>query len=40
MIKHFEDEPKIYYGGRTTQYRNKYDIRQVEYVSLKNFKSF
>lgn len=37
---HFEDEPKIYYGGRTTQYRNKYDIRQVEYVSLKNFKTF
>ena len=36
----FNDDPKIYYGGRTTQYRNNYDIRQVEYISLKNFKEF
>ena len=36
----FADEPKIFYGGRTTQYRNNYDIRQVEYVPLKHFKSF
>ena len=34
------DEPNIFYGGRTTQTRNEYDIKQVEYISLDKFKEF
>tara|TARA_R100000353_G_scaffold69111_1_gene53454 strand:+ start:345 stop:818 length:474 start_codon:yes stop_codon:yes gene_type:complete len=34
------DDVKIFYGGRTVQYRNKYDKRQVEYIPINKFKEF
>tara|TARA_R100000458_G_C8278259_1_gene254177 strand:+ start:6749 stop:7222 length:474 start_codon:yes stop_codon:yes gene_type:complete len=35
-----DDDIKIFYGGRTVQYRNKYDKRQVEYIPMSKFKEF
>ena len=34
------DPINIYYGGRTTQQRNEYDIKQVEHIKVSLFNGF